>query len=170
VIVEPLLVMRVLREGFEPTETFLVVRRRVRSYLDGSLATLTQPAELVGETAHRLRGDGPSRATVIEVDPGGQVKLLKKSGEETSWAADDYTVVATAELIYARNGPQAWANVQVATGTLTSNKRRNTYAVKDRFVSASEGLSQLGSEFELPGGRVGVIAREWSEVRVEERQ
>jgi len=170
VIVEPQLVMRVVREGFEEKGTFLVVRQRFRSYLAGSLATQGQPTALIGETAHRLRGEGPPRATILEVDPGGKVKLVKRNGEESAWAADDYTVVATPELIRVRYGPQAWANVQVATGTLTPNKRRNTYAVKDRFVAAAEALSKLGSTLEMPGGFVAGIERDWSEVRVEEQQ
>lgn len=170
VIVEPQLVIRILREGFDEEQTFLVVRQRVRSYLAGSLATIARPGEAVGETAHRLRGEGPARATIVEVDPGGEVKLVTRSGEESSWAADDYTVVATPELIRIRNGPQAWSNVQVAMGSLTPNKRRNTYAVKDRFVAAAEGLSRLGSQLALPGDAVAVMEREWSEVRVEETQ
>lgn len=68
VIVEPLLVMRVLREGFDLGETYLVSRPRVRSYLSGSLATLGKPQELVDQTAQRLSGDGPTRATVVGVD------------------------------------------------------------------------------------------------------
>jgi hypothetical protein len=170
VIVEPQLVMRILREGFDDEQTFLVARQRVRTYLAGSLATIARPAELIGETAHRVRGDGPARATIVEVDPGGEVKLVTRRGDESSWAADDYSVVATPELIRIRNGPQAWANVQVAIGTLTPNKRRNTYAVKDRFVAAAEGLTRLGSRLALPGDAVAVVEREWSEVRVEERQ
>lgn len=170
VIVEPLLVMRVVREGFDAGETYLVVRPRVRSYLAGSLATLGKPQELVDQTAQRLRGDGPTRATIVAVDPAGEVKLVTRRGDESSWSAGDYTVVATPELIRARYGPQAWSNVQVANGALTQNKRRNTYAVKDRFVAATDGLNRLGSELQLPGGSITVLEREWSEVRAEEQQ
>jgi hypothetical protein len=170
VIVEPLLVTRVLREGFETGEVFLTVRPRSRSYLAGSLATRAHSENFIGETAHRLRGDGPARAKIAMLEASGQVKLVARNGDETSWPSDDYSVVATPELIRIHFGPQAWANVQVATGTLTQTKRRNTYAVKDRFIAASTALTKLGPELELPGVAVAIIEREWSEVRIEEMQ
>lgn len=170
VVVEPLLVMRVLHEGFDPGSIFLVARPRSRSYLEGSLATQARPEEFVGEIAHRLGGNGPARATITAADPLGQVKVVTRTGDESSWPADDYSVVATPELIRARYGAQAWTNVQVATGTLTQNKRRNRYAVKDRFVAASAALTSLGPEIKLSGSAVALIRREWSEVRIEERR
>lgn len=170
-IIRPYLVVRVVGEGGDPREAFLVARPRHSILLTGSLATQPRSEQFHGEPVHRISGSGPASGTIIAVDPAGSVELENRYGEKSSWPASNYTVRARPSLIRARYGPQAWSSLQVATGVLTKNKRRNSYAVMDRFRGASDALTAIGPQLNLPGGGIAMIEREWSEVRVvEERQ
>jgi hypothetical protein len=168
VIVQPRLVVRVVLEGFDDPETFAVARARHRSLLAGSLATLSDVDSLLGETAERLAGDGPPRGRIVQLDSAAETVVLRTRDAETGWPMSDYTVSARPALVAQRFGAGAFVALQVATGSLTPSRRKNLHAVKDRFTSAAERLSMIGSLIPMPVGENAEIAQAWTEVRVQE--
>jgi hypothetical protein len=65
-------------------------------------------------------------------------------------------------------GSDVFIALQVASGSLTHSKRKNLYAIKDRFTAAATGLAAVGHRLPMPNGNGAVIEQEWTEVRVQE--
>jgi hypothetical protein len=167
VVVHPRLHLRVMTEGWDDPETFAIARARWRSLLAGSLADLDDIDSLIDETAERLGGDGPRRGKIIGFDQAAEAVVIQTGEDKCSWPLADYTVAAYAALLTRRHGAGAFVDLQVATGSLTKSRKKNLYAIKDRFRVAAEGLAALGQVIPMPVGEA-VIEAGWSEARLQE--
>lgn len=167
VIVHPRLHLRVMNEGWDDPETFAIARAHWRSLLAGSLADLDDIDSLIDETAERLGGDGPRRGRITGFDRNTKTVVIQTGEGESSWPLDDYTIAAYAALLTRRYGAGAFVDLQVANGSLTRSRKKNLYAIKDRFRVAAEGLAALGQTIPMPVGE-SLIETGWSEARLQE--
>lgn len=163
VIVQPRLEMRIVNEGWSEPETFVIVRPRTRWLLSGSLGDQDDPRSFIGEMVDRIGGDGPRRTKITDIDESG----TRMVGWDGSWPLGDYAVVASSPLVRERYGSEILTALQIASGSLTQSKRKNLYAVKDRFTAASSGLAAIGYVWPMPNGENAILDREWTEVRVQ---
>ena len=92
----------------------------------------TPPRSFIGEMVDRIGGDGPRRAKIADIDATG----TRIVGRDGSWPVSDYAVVDSSPLVRERYGTEILTALQIASGSLTQSKRKNLYAVKDRFTAA----------------------------------
>jgi hypothetical protein len=164
--VEPVLRMRVAREGLDNELTLLVIRRSARWRFVENLGADWLRAVAVGETAVRLRGEGPMRA-MVESLAGDELVLAPRRRDRQRVRAEDYTLVAYPTLVYRalRGRPEdaddVLRRVYEATGTIDAYRRRNRMAVRERTEAAEVMLEEFGREVPLPSG---------GQIRIEERR
>jgi hypothetical protein len=169
--VEPVLNLRVAREGALEDLTVLVARRNVRWRFAETLASPLFAAIAPGETAMRVDGDGPRRARVIAVE-GDTLKLARGTGG-VEMPASSYALSANAALVYrvlretgSDQAEQTVRRAWQASAARLPNGRPNEYAIQEREAAALGMLDQLGWEFDLPDGSRAHIARQPIEVKV----
>lgn len=151
-LVEHVLVMRLSTEEYAGSEPVLVVRRRTRWKYDGDLTDPALRNVAVGARAVRLRGDGPPGGRIAT--PGGDDRgaVLRVGADLVTVEARDYTVVADSSLVLRLAGGDSLVALQVASGSLTRQRRRNRYAVRHRFEAAGQMTREFGTRIPLPGG------------------
>jgi hypothetical protein len=164
--VEPVLRMRVAREGLDNELTLLVIRRSVRWRFVENLGADWLRTVAVGETAVRLCGEGPMRAMVESVTGDELILAPRRSGRQRV-SGEDYTLVAYPTLVYRalRGRPEdaddVLRRVYEATGTIDAYRRRNRKAVRERTEAAEVVLEEFGREVPLPSG---------GQIRIDERR
>lgn len=152
-VVEPELVVRLAEEAYVTSDAIAIVRTRSRWRTAATLADPQVAEWSVGESAIRLRGDGPRRGRV-EISDGNTLRL--RIGPDThSVNPADYALVVRSRLVVAWRGTQALRDLNVASGMLTVSNKRNRYAVKDRFEMAGKMLRAL--EWPVPVSSEGKL-------------
>lgn len=162
--IESRLELRVTSEGDATTRTFIVARSRRRMLLADSVAEVADPGALIGEYGVRLSGDGPHRARIAAVSADDSTVTFELRNGPLSCRMQDYAAVASPGLVTHLYGAGAFGDLQVLAGVLTTARKRNQYAVKDRFSGAGEMLAVLGQRLPTPGGDATIGAM-WAEVR-----
>jgi len=150
-VVDQVLAMRLVCEEYVGTQPLLLARRRARWTCTGNLSDPALRACSIGMRALRLTGDGPALGQVIGAGVN-ELRLRPKWGEEVSVAPADYTLIANTRLVLRLGGSAALKSLQVASGSLTRQHRKNPYAVKRRFEDVGQMITTLGHRVLLPGG------------------
>jgi hypothetical protein len=154
------------KPGVIETATLLIGRADSRWILEGSLADPHVRGNAVGERVVRVRGDGPARGEVREINGDGVV--IQSGQQTTTYPLDCYTIVAGSSYIRRHRGPGTLRRLQIASGSLAANGMRNRYAVKDRFASLAGLVDALGGSFQIgPAGEARIVPL-WTEIRVQE--
>lgn len=156
-VLEPELVVRLVREEFIDADALAVVRARTRWRSEESLASSEVAAQAVGGRAVRLTGDGPRRG-LIEAVAGEELQLRVGAVLQTV-PSSDYALIVGSRLVVAWRGSEALRGLNVASGVLTVSNKRNRYAVKDRFETAGRMLRALEWPVPMSGGATLTLGR-----------
>jgi hypothetical protein len=158
--------LRVATEGVLEPETFLIARTRHRWAFAETLDYGAYQSASIGGTAIRVSGAGPERGEVIRFS--GDLVVIRHDEEEHTVAASEYRLRADVALVRQVLGAETLFALQVASGSLATNRRKNQAAIKDRFVVLQRALDALGREIPLPGGGTVRFERDPVEVRVQQ--
>jgi hypothetical protein len=158
--------LRLTTEGVVTPELFLVARARHRWVFAETLDNAGPQAAAVGGTAIRIAGAGPARGKIRGFD--GAKMLVESGQQEISVEAADYRLRANAALVRQVLDADTLFALQVASGSLATNRRHNQSAIKDRFLNLEKAMERLGYEFTFPGGGTAQIDRDPVEVRTQE--
>jgi hypothetical protein len=161
VIAERALRLRVVSEGTDEPETWLVVRSATRR-LSATLDRLTVDA--AGETAERVSGTGPRRGILKAM--AGSSAVLESRGEEINVQGSDYRLSIGSPFIRRHFGSKTLAKLMAFEGTTTSSGRRNAYAVKDRYKLILSGMDALSWTIDMGIG-VATVRQAWTEIRIQ---
>lgn len=163
--VEHRLRLRVTDIEVTGTETWVVARHDTRYLVAGSLADQRTQKHAVGESAERIAGAGPLKGEVLSVS--NQNLMLQVKGAKFAVEPSNYTLTVRSSYVQRHHGAATLARLQIASGSLTATRKRNRYAVKDRYKALAEAMDQLGWTIAMPGDRIAVIDRAWTEIRIE---
>jgi hypothetical protein len=154
--------LRISREGqFD----LLVARHRSALVSNLTLANLDLSRMGTGISATRLRGEGPPRGEVLEIQ---EDKVLLLTRSEQIWVnADEYLAALNAPTIVRAFGAATYRNVLVASESLTANGRRNRYVVKRRFEKCREMFGRIGKQLNLPDNGCATIEEPWVGVELQ---
>lgn len=160
------LALRVSPEEFIDASVVLTARHRTlwrsaEPLTDGEVA-----AHAPGQSAVRLRGAGPRRGRVAQVE--GEVATLLYRDEPVLVAAADYALAVNAALVARWRGPRVLQSLRVTAGEVTVTGRRNQHAVADRFKLAGDAVRLLGGTVPVAGGGEITISNRPIQVRLEE--
>jgi hypothetical protein len=147
------------------TETWIVARHDTRYLVAGSLADRQNQKHAVGEMAERIAGAGPLRGEVLSISDLNLT--LQAKGVKFVVESSNYTLTVRSSFVQRHRGAGTLAKLQIASGSLTATRKRNRYAVKDRYEALAEAMDQLGWAIAMPGDRVAIIDRSWTEIRIE---
>jgi hypothetical protein len=142
--------MRVSREAFIDADAVLTVRHRTAWRYAGSLADSDAASRAVGQSAVRLRGDGPRRGRIARVS--GARAVLQLSIGEVDVATEDYTFAVNSRFVAGWRGSPVLHRLRVTTGELTVTGKRNRHGVQDRFKLAGDAVRKLGPSIPVAGG------------------
>lgn len=142
--------MRVTREEFIDADAVLTVRHRAAWRYAGALTDTDVAARAVGQSAVRLRGDGPRRGRVARV--AGACAILQLSAGEVEVGSEDYTLAVNSRFVASWRGSAVLRRLRVTTGELTVSGQRNRHGVEDRFRLAGDVVRKLGSTIPVAGG------------------
>jgi hypothetical protein len=158
--------LRIIAEGMLEPETLLIARIRHRWAFADTLDHVAHQVAAVGGTAMRVSGDGPPRGEIFRFD--GDSLVIWSNEQEHTVAASDYRLRADVPLVRQILGADTLFALQVASGSLATNHRRNQSAIKDRFVALERALDALGNEFPISPGATARIEKDPVEVRVQQ--
>lgn len=160
------LALRVSPERFIDAPVVLTARHRTLWRSAEPLTDEEVAAHAPGQSAVRLRGAGPRRGRVEQID--GEVATLLYRNEPVVVAAADYTLAVNAALVARWRGPRVLQSLRVTAGEMTVTGRRNQHAVADRFKLAGDAVRRLGSTILVAGGGEVTISNSPIQVRLEE--
>lgn len=164
-LIEPRLMLGVTSD-YGDAGSLLIASARHRWSCRAPLADAEMIRVAPGRRAVRRRGNGPKAGVIERV--GNETALLSAGGEPVEVPAADYALLANSALVAQLSGSKGLAAVREASGETTRTRKKNTYAVKDRFALAARMLEQLGGEVALPGGVGNVrISPERAQVHME---
>lgn len=178
VLVDPVLKARVAYEGMGEAEHIAILSSGVRWRMAASLEDSQLAAVAPGETAYRLQGSGPERATVLNVD--GTDLFLRVGREELDRpvSAADYSLVARPALVHSYladtvgdvEARDHYRELLVASGTLMADVMSpNRYAVKERYQNTEALMAEFGRSWELATGGTIEVATAPIEIFVRPR-
>jgi hypothetical protein len=160
------LALRVSPEKFIDAPVVLTARHRTLWRSAEPLTDEEVAAHAPGQSAVRLRGTGPRRGRVEQVE--GEVATLLYRDETVEVAAADYALAVNAAMVARWRGSRVLQNLRVTAGEMTVTGRRNQHAVADRFKLAGDGVRRLGETIPVTGGGELTISSRPIQVRVEE--
>jgi hypothetical protein len=158
--------MRVTTEGVIAPELLLVARVRHRWTFADTLDDVRLQPSSIGGTAIRIAGAGPARGKIRRFDDAALV--IESQAVEQTVNPADYRLRADAALVRQILDADTLFALQVAAGSLATNRRHNQSAIKDRLLALEKAMDELGHEFALPGGGTAQIERDPVAVRVQE--
>lgn len=160
------LALRVSPEEFIDAPAVLTARHRTLWRSAEPLSDEEVAAHAPGQSAVRLRGDGPRRGRVERIE--GEVATLLYRDEPVEVAAADYTLTVNAALVAHWRGTRVLQRLRVTAGEMTVTGRRNQHAVADRFKLAGDAVRRLGGTIPVTGGGEITISKRPIQVRLEE--
>ena len=123
-------------------ETWIVARHDTRFLVAGSLADVQAQKHAVGEMAERIAGSGPLKGEVLSIS--NQNLTLQSKGVKFAVEPSNYTLTVRSSYVQQHHSAATLAKLQIASGSLTATRKRNRYAVKDRYKAVAEAMDQLG--------------------------
>jgi hypothetical protein len=157
--------LRVTDMEINEPETWVVARHDTRYLVAGSLADQQNQEHSVGEMAERIAGAGPLKGEVLSVSDGNL--LIQTKGAKFAVEPSNYTLTVRSSYVRRHRGATTLTKLQIASGSLTATRKRNRYAVKDRYKAVAEAMDQLGWTVAMFDDRIAIIDRAWAEIRIE---